>query len=955
VSYISYEDDEVNVYHPFFETQANAVLVRKGLDSDIEWIHHGRSPSNSLIPDFILREKASKRWLLALEIKRTPSSIYSTRNQIQAQGYVLENVGQYHPDKPKYYVISNLEQIILFAHRNGQTPRYCRLKDGIFQVGTFTSLDAATFSEKLRNQLDLLLDVILSGKSPVYDVVWPQIIDEYVSFASSAIDAPELSGGKKSPNWAIVRDFFCQAVEYERLLIFYLRCLLVDYLRALLEKHEHDLRSQLIPLVNDSLDRLPSRLANIFDQLRKVDFSQLFEKNAITQYRNLHNADTKIILQKYITKLLDSDIYHNALRRLDNDDLIDDMLVSTHPNIDLATRGKVRTDPELAKLLVNLTILEPTRKILDPCCGDGILLEAAYYKLKSFGISYQDNITSLAGFECDELLLKLCYLRLVLKEPALVRADLHLELYCENMFDQSVLNSDVILMNPPFMRYESMRIDVPQELKDHYAFAIKSVKDSDSISIIGQQNLFTYYVEYILSASKQDCKIGIILDNKWYHNRYGKHLRKFILENSKILAIVEYPFHNLFEKRMIATSILVCQKSSTPPDHKIKFVRIKNELSNITIADISHIQNDEDILTSTLSSRLITQTMLNADTGWKSYFGNILVHNYLDKLPLLDTLFVFSRRGSLQKEEGGMSPLGFPWSNKTYGKKTDGTSLSTDENAHLHELTQAIHEDFKGYAINNSDIPQNYILTIEDVLQQPTIEMKWQRGRDEFKIQRKTRNIIDEARTLEILRATPEIKQFIDTFREYKGLEEMPESRLWVGLREPVAGELIIPRKQRTGHRVFINSFAFNSEGRQVRVSSNFIYYSDFRNDKGKEKSDLVQVIAAFLVSSFGQLQFEMLGANREGCLSIEKHHLSKIRVINPNYLPPEIVSEIISAFQDLPFPIPTDRNPATLKEKRPLDQIFSQILSDANGWTTEELLGEVHTLLNEYLEARQP
>src|SRR5258708_12733455 len=81
-----------------------------------------------------------------------------------------------------------------------------------------------------------------------------------------------------------------------------------------------------------------------------------------------------------------------------------------------------------------------------------------------------------------------------------------------------------------------------------------------------------------------------------------------------------------------------------------------------------------------------------------------------------------------------------------------------------------------------------------------------------------------------------------------------PREMLWIVLREPVAGELIIPRKTRTGHWVHINPSAFDLNERQVRISSNFLTYreclavyapSSFTPDISS------RLIPAFLLSSF--------------------------------------------------------------------------------------------------------
>lgn len=296
-----------------------------------------------------------------------------------------------------------------------------------------------------------------------------------------------------------------------------------------------------------------------------------------------------------------------------------------------------------------------------------------------------------------------------------------------------------------------------------------------------------------------------------------------------------------------------------------------------------------------------------------------------------------------------MGGLAFPWSDLKYGRK-----LSSQQNRELHELALSIPDWFKGYAIQNSDTPANFVLHAQDVSKQPTIEMDWQKGRPEFRTSRKTRDIIDRAMTMKAISADPNMDAFVQKLISYMSLQNLPVKKLWYGLREPVAGELIIPRKQRVGHRVFVNPFAFNPSGGQVRLSSNFISYSGVRTTGGLPQDDATKIIVAFLLSSFGQLQFEMEGYNREGCLSVEENHLDKISVINPSQLDAQNRRDIIAAFSTLPFPIPTDRQPSSVPERAALDAIFAHILAQQNGWNPDELLTEVQALLEDYMEARR-
>ena len=176
-------------------------------------------------------------------------------------------------------------------------------------------------------------------------------------------------------------------------------------------------------------------------------------------------------------------------------------------------------------------------------------------------------------------------------------------------------------------------------------------------------------------------------------------------------------------------------------------------------------------------------------------------------------------------------------------------------------------------------------------------------------------------------------------------------------LREPYAGELVVPRKIRIGHRVHINPFAGDPSAPQVRISSNFVTYGEcLATDEavGLDQLSAARVIAAFLISSFGQIQFELKGVNREGLLALEKGHLDGLLVVDPRALAPDVRDEIVGHLERLPYPVPTD----ILSAQQPrvsIDRIFANVLAVRAGLDADALLEEVHNAIDEWIVAREP
>ena len=534
MAWLEYTDDEVTKFHPIFERASNDALVREGLDGQYEWIHHIRPPGNSLIPDYVLRDRQTNRWRVAVELKRSRSSVHSTRNQIQAKGYAEHNANLYPVGAPRLFALGNLETTYLFALNGTFPPSHCRVTDGIFDAGRFADTTEVIFTRALTRQLRRLILYAVSPAAPVFDQLWPSVSSDLVT---SAAELPRLIPviEPTTPEWETIREFFCHpAVDSKQLLL--LRCLLAEYLRGVLRRFGHPLADRLLALRDVPPGAVSAELSNTFARLLEVDFRQIFEEDLLDWVRTAMVVPEATAVGFYIRAITrpPTDIERHARERLDSDELIDQVVTATHGGEELGDRGKVITDPELAHLLARIVIGQSSGLVCDPCCGDGVLLDAAYDLHRDNGSSYTEALQLLSGVEADPLFAKLAGLRLLLKEPASIGPNESVDIVQADMFMEGarIHAASAILLNPPFRRYEAQSgPPVPDRVKRHFASRIEMVDGVPAISTSGQQNLYTYYVEFAIKAAAAGTRLGIILDNKWYHNSYGKKLRAFLLRH----------------------------------------------------------------------------------------------------------------------------------------------------------------------------------------------------------------------------------------------------------------------------------------------------------------------------------------------------------------------------------------------------------------------------------------
>jgi len=968
VSWPTYKDGEIGVFHPAFEAAANDSLDRLGLTRSHSWEHHPASAGVGVIPDFVLVESATGRWVLVVEIKRTLEAVQSERAQIQAKGYAESNSSLFRAGAQAYFALTNLELFQLYALRNGQPPRDCLVEGQTFDFGRFSSSNPADHREKLVSGLCDIVRFSLDERNPSFATVWPSIIAKTFQHARSLpFQKSMIASASLLPG--VIQDYYGPNLEDQARDELLLRCLIAEYARGVLLKHAHPDVSALRP-IGSTL----AAAANALRVLRKIDFAGVLEDSAAALYLAFEsNPLIKTSIEQYLATLLSDQVAHLATIRADAPIVADLIVRESRPAAARDMRGKARTDPELAELLAAFCIESVHQTVLDPGCGEGNLLAAAYDRVRLLGASHQQTMHHLQGIDADGIAARVAGLRLALKEPRALSHHDPAVVEIGDMFSERerVAKADVILMNPPFKRYEAQDdAALPPDLRAYMVASVERLGCS-AVTAVGQWNTLAIYSEYAVKAAKEGATIGLVLDNKWFHNSHSKSLRGLFKDNCRILAVVTYPHGRFFKGVMIATSMVILEKRAATSDHEVLFLRVNEPGS--TPSELVHSAIRGGTLPTGWKANRVKQSELG-EASWKAHLA-VPLRNEFRQPPLvrLAGLFRRSRRGSLAKEAGSVALFEFPVGRSNYGPTVSkkigggrfqterGAPLSASQNAKLKSLASRIPDDCLGYALNRADRAGGYRLSERELRIDPTIELPLQRRSDYAALYHADRRAAWGPAMSQLVRQVskhPELDRYAKEIAIEVGLNSsvLPEEELWNVLREPYAGGLIIPRKLRNTHHVHINPFAFK-DGRQVRLSSNFISYGGcvaVDPASGLDDEMATTLIAAWLVSSFGHLQFEIEGNNREGMRSIEKNQTDSILVLDPRSISKSSRAKLISAFNDLPYSTRTDLHPAFQHELSELDRLFALELGRSlSGFETGAALAEVQDLLHDLHEAR--
>lgn len=497
---ISYNDSEVNVFHPICECALNNALQLLRIDNEYCAIHH--QYTGALEMDFVIQNRATGRYLCVIEVKRTPADIHSIRYQFQAMSYVQMSAAEI--ERP-FYILTNLECAFEFRYE----PARPRVFQQIIQPGLTTICDFENDNDQriIQNLTDFFVTRIRR-----------YLVDQY--------------------EYLITLEQFAERIESVRFIPRQwksnLAIMLYEYIRgAFTYINRNELRDIRV-FRND--------IARICNEAARINFREIFSYNEISFDRNIAVDNPTLV-----------NVYDFGNQNITGDSvagILHQIVSSGHEH-----EGEVATDLELARFVAVLAQfisgnISADSYICDPAAGSGNLISSAIevFRIKANQIKVNDWKPQL--LELLSLRLGLNFVRTISRQNSPIISDQNVVNISREYFEQV----EVILMNPPFVAGINC-----VERKQEFFERIYAITGTNALTNVGQMPLEAAFLELITRLVVPGTTIACIFPKTHLLARgvEARTIRRLLLSVFGLRIVFSYPGSELFDDVTKDTCVLI--------------------------------------------------------------------------------------------------------------------------------------------------------------------------------------------------------------------------------------------------------------------------------------------------------------------------------------------------------------------------------------------------------------
>jgi len=334
--------------------------------------------------------------------------------------------------------------------------------------------------------------------------------------------------------------------------------------------------------------------------------------------------------------------------------------------------GQFYTNEDLIDIINAFCIRRAGDIIIDPACGSGSFLIRAYHRKawlsehKSGGRRHQDRekrhaelLEELYGCDIALFAAHLATLNLAARHigdeenyPYIVRGNFfevvtHRDSFCKipgaytssgnrQKLPVPLPELDAVIGNPPYVRQEQIpkRSAIKRrkgESKHSHDIQLKNTKEHfqelskqmwPGLKLSGRSDLHCYFWPVATSLLKENGYFGFLTSSSWLDVEYGFALQKWILQNFKLIAILESLDEPWFEDARVKTTVTILQRCTQEEErmaNTVRFVRFLKPLQ-----DILGVRPHGDETARQQAAEALRRKILSTDTSYSSNFFRII-------------------------------------------------------------------------------------------------------------------------------------------------------------------------------------------------------------------------------------------------------------------------------------------------------------------------------------------
>lgn len=239
---------------------------------------------------------------------------------------------------------------------------------------------------------------------------------------------------------------------------------------------------------------------------------------------------------------------------------------------DKVGRGQYFTPEPVIDFCIKLINPKMGETVIDPCCGSGGFLYAAYNHIRSKNnISKEELIKNyLFGIDISKSITRISKMKFLLE------SNIKNNIYCYNslvdldiiylLLDNKLISKgfDVLLTNPPFgTAGKIMDMSLLQKYDLGYKWEYRDNEYHKTRSLQNGQPAEILFIERCLHLLKENGRMAIILPNGHFENPSLGYLRNYIKKKARILGVISLPQETFIPYGTgVKTSVLLLQKQT---------------------------------------------------------------------------------------------------------------------------------------------------------------------------------------------------------------------------------------------------------------------------------------------------------------------------------------------------------------------------------------------------------